>query len=182
MAGLLSIALLIGWFFVAFLIARQAASGIKSSLLRFALMIPLFVVLMVLPVADELVGGFQFRALCREKAVLKIDAEKIKGKTIRLVTDPSNKDVDNTAVRIYYSHHSYRDTETQEELASFNDYAADGGILFRFFAMGNHMPPLIPMTIDPRTSNASNSCSHYATQADLAAKYGFTFLQLTEKK
>lgn len=181
MAGLLSIALLAGWLAVAVWIARRLTTAVKNSLLRTTLMLATVVALLALPVADEIIGGFQFRALCRENAVLKINAEQIKGKTIRIVNDPLNKDVANTIVRIYYTHHSYRNIETGEELASFNDYTADGGILFRSLAMGNHMPPVIPMTIDPRTSNASNSCSHYATQAVLAAKYGFTFLQLTEK-
>jgi hypothetical protein len=135
------------------------------------------IVLMVLPFVDEVIGGFQFRALCRENAALKIDTERIKGKTIRVVLDPLNRDVKNTVIRIYYSHHSYRDTETGEELASYNDYTVDGGLFFRSLAMGNPTPPLLPMIRNPVTLSTSNSCPHYATQESLAAKYGFTFFK-----
>ena len=73
MAGLLSIALLVGWLAVAVWIAKQITATVKNSLLRTALAIPLIAILVMLPVADEIIGGFQFRALCRENAVLKID-------------------------------------------------------------------------------------------------------------
>lgn len=163
MAGLLSIALLIGWFFVAFLITRQATSGLKIGLARFGLMIPLFAVLMVLPVADELVGGFQFRALCREKAVLKIDAEKIRGKTIWMASDPTNKDVGHTAVRIYYTRVSYRDVTTQVELASNGYVVAMGGMLIRTLAGGQETTP---MTIFPSTCSGPGNLP-------TSEKYGF---------
>ena len=154
MAGLLSIALLVGWIIVSILLARRLTSRLKNGLLRAVLMTLAVIVLVALPVADEIIGGFQFRALCRDNAVLKIDAERIKGKTIRMVIDPSNKDVDNTAVRIYYSRVSYRDAVTGEELGSNSDYVAMGGILIRALAMGHEMTPL---TIHPSTCRGPGS-------------------------
>lgn len=148
MAGLLSLALLVGWFIAALWLARQLTSKVKNGVLRTALMIPAVIVVVGLPVADEIIGGFQFRALCRERAVLKIDAEKIKGKTVRMVSDPENKDLENTIVRIYYTRVSYRDVTTQEELASNGYLVAMGGQLIRALGGGHEMKP---MTIFPST-------------------------------
>ena len=154
MAGLLTIGLLVGWLVTAVWLARRLTDRLENGPLRVALMIPAALVLTVLPVADEIIGGFQFRALCRENAVLKIDAEKIRGKTIRMVISPSNKEVDNTTVRIYYSRVSYRDIVTGDELGSNSDYVAMGGKLIRLLAMGHEMTPL---TIHPPTCRGPGS-------------------------
>ncbi len=142
MAGLILIGLLIGWFFVARWLARLLTRTVKNEVLRGLSTALIVALLLVLPLADEIIGGFQFRALCKENAVLKVDAEKIKGKTIRVVINPSNKDVENTAVRIYFSHLSYLDVATGEELASYSWYVAKSGQLMRILAMGHEMPPM----------------------------------------
>ena len=161
MFGLLSIALVVAWFFAARWIARKLTGSMSSRLKRTSLTWLAVAVIFVLPVIDEIIGGFQFRALCKEHAVLKVNAEKIKGKTVRVVVDPSNKDVDNTAVRIYYTHLSYRDVETGEELANTRWYTATAGVLIRILT-GNSGSTL---TIHPST------CS-----AGLSKSYGFTLI------
>lgn len=181
MGGLIALLVIALWLALCVYLARRIPHWLGMQRLRRVATVVLVPVLLVLPVMDEVIGGFQFRALCRENAVFKVDAEKIKGKTIGIVIEPLNKNVDNTIVRIYYSHHSYRDIETQEELASFNDYTADGGWFFRSLAGGNPTSPLVPMTKNPVTLNASNSCTHYETQESLAARYGFTFIKTSEK-
>ena len=167
MAGLLSIGLLVGWLAVAVWIAKRMTATVKSSLLRTALVISLVAVLVALPVADEIIGGFQFRAVCRENAVLKIDAERIKGKTIRVVAEPieGDRDVDNTSIRIYYSRFSYRDVDSGEELATYSRYVAVSGWLVRTLAMGNSFPPL---TIQPSTCKPNNV-------GDLSKQFDFKF-------
>jgi hypothetical protein len=49
----------------------------------------------------------------------------------------------NTAIPIRYSHTSYRDKETNEELASANSYVAESGWLLRALVMGHSVPPLL---------------------------------------
>lgn len=171
MAGLLSIAVVVAWFLAARWLAKKLTSRLKVGLLRTVLMSVAVLVLMVLPVADEIIGGFQFRALCKEHAVLKVNEEKIKGKTIRVVIDPSNRDVDNAAVRIYYSRFSYRDTTSNEELATYSRYVAVSGWLLRTITMSESFPPL---TIHPSACNLSD-------QGNLAKKYEFAY-QLKSKE
>lgn len=163
MAGLLSIALLAGWLAVAVLIARRLTTAVKNSLLRTILMLATVVALLALPVADEIIGGFQFRALCRENAVLKINAEKIKGRTVWMASDPANKEVGNTAVRIYYTRVRYRDVTSQEELASNGYVVAMGGKLIRALAGGHE---ITPMTIFPSTCSGPGNLP-------TSEKYGF---------
>jgi hypothetical protein len=122
-----------------------------------------FVLLMFLIVGDEVIGGFQLRALCRENAVLRIDAEKIKGKRIRLSFEPLDKYLDGIPIRIRWTRRSFRDIATNEELAFYSSYVATGGWFIRMLAMGNSVSP---MTIFP------SSC--IATEAgNLEKKYGF---------
>ena len=130
-------------------------------------MIPLFAVLVVLPVADELIGGFQFRALCKENAVLKIDAQKIKGKTIREVPVPliGTQDMTQTAVRIYFYRIGYRDSVSGEEFASYVSYTAMGGLLVSALGMSNDIAPL---TIHPSSCKPRNV-------GDLSKEFDFKF-------
>jgi hypothetical protein len=83
---------------------------------------------------------------------------------VRVVADPVNKDVDSSPIRIYYSRESYRDVETNEELASYTWYVAKGGWLMRTLAMTNGISPL---TIHP------SSCS----DEKMLAKYEFTLVK-----
>ena len=71
-----------------------------------------------------------------------MNAEKIRGRTIRSVANPLNKDVEGSPIRIYYSHVSYRDIETDEELANYTWYVAEGGWLIRMLSMDKHIKPL----------------------------------------
>lgn len=103
-----------------------------------------FVVLMlVLPLADEIVGAYQFKALCRENAVLKIDAERIKGKTVRLVINPSNETVPGTALRILHTRYSFFDPTSNAVLGKFDAYGVKGGWLIRSLGISNSNSPIV---------------------------------------
>lgn len=92
-----------------------------------------WVLAFTLPIADEIVGGFQFRALCQENAKLQIDAENIKGKIVKIVVNPRNEVLNGTAVDISHWHYSYRDIENNGEYARYDTYIAYGGWLIRNF-------------------------------------------------
>lgn len=156
MAGLIFIAILVGWFFAVRWLAGLVIISIKNRGLRRLFLMLIVPLLFILPVTDEIVGGFQFRALCKENAVVKIDAKKIKSKKIRVVIYPSDKEkhVENSAVKIYFSRYSYVDNETGEELASYSRYTAMGGLLIQMLAMGHEMTP---MAIHPSTCQPLNS-------------------------
>lgn len=99
--------------------------------------------ILILAFADEIIGGYQFRGLCRADAGLEVDVKKINRKIISSITTPVGEYMTNTAIPIRYSHTSYRDKETNEELASTNSYVAESGWLLRAIAMGHSVPPLL---------------------------------------
>jgi hypothetical protein len=162
MAGLLSIAVIVAWFFAARWLARKLTSSLKDGLPRKAATWLTVLAMMLLPVADEIVGGFQFRALCSELPALKVSAEKIKGKTIRVLSDPSSRYLDGVAVEIKYSRFSYRDVASGEELAVYGMYRAYSGWLGR-----RTLNSARPMTFGPSVCRPQNFVD------DLPAKFGF---------
>lgn len=129
MSGLFMLALLILWLIFAIIIGRWIGRRFKQPATRTVGTLITFVVLVPLPVVDELIGMWQFDALCKKGAVFQVDSERIKGKSIRLVVDPSWAKVPNTAIPISYSRYSYRDVSRNEELASYIHYDAQGGWL-----------------------------------------------------
>jgi hypothetical protein len=154
MTGLLLIAVVAGWLFVAWWIAKKATAKITASGKKTALRVGITALLMALPLTDEIVGGFQFRALCSEGAVLKIDAEKIRGRTVRLVIDPpSNAEVlPGKALKISHSYFRFLDISSGEELASYHQYLVNGGWLIRSLGISGNNSPLIisPSACSPR--------------------------------
>lgn len=174
MAGAVFVALLITWFYLAHRIARKLVSRVQSKQLRFLLMGFLVAGFSALLVIDEIIGGFQFRAICKKKAVLKIDEQKIKGKTIAVVVNPSHQDISGAAISISHSRFGYFDTGTGEELASYSRIEAEGGKLVWLLAGGHPMPPLIPL------SKTGNVCS-LSDRSDLSKKYEFTYQPILGK-
>jgi hypothetical protein len=144
MIGLLFLGLIGLWIWMAAKLSRWIGGRVAGGRWRKPIAAVFFVSLLVLPLADEIVGGFQFRALCKEKAVLKlnVDEASLKGKTARDVVEPFNKDVEGTAVTISYSHYSYRDVEDGKELLNFAIFRAKGGWLVRTLSGQSDMTPL----------------------------------------
>jgi hypothetical protein len=97
----------------------------------------------LLPLSDEIVGAFQFRKLCRDDAVARVDAARIRGRQVRVVTDPANQEVKGKAVRILYSLSKYSDAWTNEEFGFSGRYVANGGWLIRLLSDGGFISPLL---------------------------------------
>jgi len=142
MIGLLFLGFITFWFVGSVWLARQLTSHLPSGVARTAPLWALVAASVALPLSDEIVGGFQFRALCKQNAVPTVDAEKTRGRNVRVKTDPANKEVDGTWVRVLHSHSSYRDAETNEELFSSHRYVANGGWLIRALSTDQHTTPL----------------------------------------
>lgn len=168
MAGLIFLAILAALFFAALWLAKILTSKLPPRIPRGPVMGLVVVLLLTTLVADEIVGGFQFRALCEKNAVLKIDAEKIKGKKIKVFFDESEKNLYGTSIRIFYSHTMYRDSETNEELASAGRYTAYGGWFIRTIGFSDTTPPL----------TFSSACAPDWSNPEKV--YGFKFVKQTK--
>jgi hypothetical protein len=164
MTGLFMLMLAIVWLVLAVLISRSVGRAFKHRSASTITALATFALLLPLPVADELIGIQQFEALCREGAVLTIDAQRIKGRSIRLVVDPKLKRVPGTLIQIRYSRYSYRDASTNEELATYNLYNASGGWLVHALAF-EHDAPLL----------TKSGCS-FPGEGQLARTYQFSLI------
>jgi hypothetical protein len=142
MTGLLLIAVVAGWLFVAWWIAKKATAKITASGKKTALRVGITALLMALPLTDEIVGGFQFRALCSENAELKIVPDYVKGRVTRLTIDPANEYLKGTAIPIRFSEKVYTDIHTNEEIARFKSFVAKGGKFIHLLGISQTNAPL----------------------------------------
>jgi hypothetical protein len=155
MIGLLFLGLVGLWIWAALKLSRGIGARVAGGRWRKPVAFASFVALLVLPVADEIVGGFQFRALCDKdaKLVFNVDPASLKDKTVLAFTDPSDKEVGGTLVRITYTRSIYRDAESGKELMSFIAYRAKGGLFIRSLSFDDNVTPLaFKSSCNPLTS------------------------------
>jgi hypothetical protein len=142
MAGLLFLIILGFWFWGALSLAKLSTRRMQVGGLRKMTTIFATVFFFLLPLADEIIGGFQFRALCEQAEATKSNGQRIAGKTVRADVNPSNKDIAGTPIRIYHSHVIYRDVKTGEALADYKKYVAEGGWFVRVISLGYFKDPI----------------------------------------
>jgi len=131
------------WIWACVAITHLVLRRIDARWWRWPLALVVFGLLLVVPVIDEIIGGFQFRSLCEKGAVLTIDAEKTSGKTVRVVIEPSNEVVAGQALRTLRSHYSYQAVGNGEEVASYDTYAVNGGWFIRALGISESSSPLL---------------------------------------
>lgn len=156
MTGLLLLAVVGLWAWACFAIARGFVKRFPKSRLRLLFGPFVFLVLLVLPVADEIVGGFQFRSLCA-KATLHVGVSHVPGRIARYSGDPIDEPVPNTAIPILRSRNVYIDTMTSELIARYDDFVAKGGLLIRALGISATDAPLTigkPFCSGKRSSTA----------------------------
>ena len=85
MGGIILLIVLSIWILLAKVIAKfflsrmKLDAGKKKTFVR----IGLFVLVLIAPVADDVIGGFQFRAMCTPENMLIYDEEKVRGKSLQ---------------------------------------------------------------------------------------------------
>lgn len=142
MTGLLLLTVLAIALVIAALIARRIARPIRNVWLRIVATAVLITSFMALLVVDELIGGYQFSQLCQENAVLRIDPEKARGRTVKVVIDPSNEILPWTPITIYHSHLIFLDVRTNEQIAEYDSYVAKGGWFIRLMGISEGNAPI----------------------------------------
>jgi hypothetical protein len=141
MIGLLVLGALVLWFFVARGIAKRIAKAIPMrETARPWGASGLFVIVFLLPVADEIAARPYFIALCRAAATLKVDADKIRGKTVNVYADPSTGRMSGTLIPIFHSHFEYRDAASGEKLGEYDMYIGQGGLLAQAIGLASSHP------------------------------------------
>lgn len=140
MSGLILIFIIVLWVkavkaMTAFFTKAMPISGFSK-----IVKVLLFSLIFVLPFADEIIGGFQFRALCEVETQLKYDEVKLANKTVYPQTINLGDLQGMTVPGSSYSQ-SYTDAKTHELLLSYKVLNADGGWLSRAIAFNSvHQP------------------------------------------
>jgi hypothetical protein len=140
MTGIFIFGLIAIWGSIALMFSQWLRGSLPDRWWKSPVCSVLSVLFFLLPIGDEIVGGFQFRALCAKNDAIQTESEKIKGKTVRPVVNPSREEIQSHLIKIYYTHVSYRDVESNEELASYSRYEAVAGLLKRAVSALTGMP------------------------------------------
>lgn len=158
MTGIFLFAVIGAWVWICLRITRRLFPSIPDQPRRKWVGRIVFAILLLVPVADEIVGGFQFRALCREKAVFRFGVEKPQGRTTRVIVNRPNEIVPGKILRIDRLNFTYVDIYTNEEVVEFDEYVAKGGVLIRALGISESDAPL---TMD-------SSCSPQKERGEVA--------------
>jgi hypothetical protein len=146
MTGLLAIGLLVAWFLVVVWLVARIVNRFKRPLARSLAGVISLPLLFVAPVADELIGRWQFKSLCEENAVYRKHVPDLAGRTTRFSAQPSNELVAGTAIPILHSRVMFTDVRTNTLVLEFDRYTAMGGFLVRSLGVANR-----PLLIDRAT-------------------------------
>lgn len=135
MIGLLFLAGISLWLAIAVMLSKKIPVWIGVSKHKTATTVLIFPVLFVLPMADEIIGRWQFSRLCEREAVVTLnpDWEKVKG--ARLVSQP-RREVSGTLIQIYSEPSKYVDVATGTAFMTYPYFYTHGGMLLGRLGLG----------------------------------------------
>lgn len=97
--------------------------------------------LLPLPLIDEIVGGRQFKRLCKENSTIQVDRATAVGKTVLYVPQPS-VEIKGTWVRVVLQPWSYFDATTGVLVFSYSTLEAAGGRFIQTLGISEGRRPL----------------------------------------
>lgn len=84
---------------------------------------------------DEIIGKYQFKALCKNNGIEGVDVSKIRNKTVDRKSGPRNY-ISGQIIPIKVSNEILLDAGASRVLLEYNDYFAEGGWLVRHTPIG----------------------------------------------
>jgi hypothetical protein len=139
MSGIILLLIIGTWFFVVKKLSDFSVLNMQAGTKKVVIHKLLFAFMFVAPVADEIVGGFQFRAMCTPESLLIYEPEKLRGKTVE--TKESTTRTINKIIPIKELTREWIDSDTKEVLITRKIYWAKGGWLSRLAPMQQGSPP-----------------------------------------
>jgi hypothetical protein len=142
MTGLFLIAVLAIWIVVLRGFVRKLVAFLPERPWRKFVQLGMFVVLMPLPLVDEIVGGWQFAQLCKQHDTIQVDREKIRGATIYYVPT-SSTEIENLWLPVRHQawQHIYKTTGAMA--MKYDSFHATGGWLIRTLRISESNVPLL---------------------------------------
>lgn len=135
MIGLLFLLGIGVWLVAAILISGRIPRWLGITKHTGAVSLLLFPIVLVAPVADDLVGRWQFRRLCEREAVVTLSPDWQRVKRARRVSLPRT-DVPGALIRIYSQGSEYVDVDTGKTIMTHPHFYTYGGFLFDRLGLG----------------------------------------------
>lgn len=131
MAGLILVSVLGLLAVVVFKLAQGLTKSIKHPVLQILSMVVILVAFPLLMVADELIGKYQFEALCKANGIESAYVSRARGQSVRL---ESGKEIllDGFIMPIREYPRLFKDPTTGVTLFEYKGYRAEGGWLMRY--------------------------------------------------
>lgn len=101
-----------------------------------------FILLLVAPLSDELIGMWQFESLCSKYAVQVIEPGA-RDRQVVYVPRGADQYASGTAVRIRIDPIVYKDAKTNQVLVSYHSLHAQGGWLVRATGISETNSPIL---------------------------------------
>ncbi len=139
MTAFIVLCVVLGWMVVVCLITKLLNSSLPDEFWARALCLIVFLVLLPLPIVDEIVGRYQFKELCVRHAEVRVDRQKAAGKTLYLDELPP-VEIKGPWVTVMSKPWRYLDVNTGETIVSYDVLNALGGNVLQ--ALGLSASPL----------------------------------------
>lgn len=142
MTGLLLVAVLLIWLGACVWLVGRVGKRLPDRPWRSTVKFVLFVVMLPLPLIDEIIAKPQFEALCKEKAVVSIVAPNLQGKTLWYAGVSRTINTIGKS-RIVESKWSFVVAPTGEPAYHYSSFDAEGGWFVRMLGISETTAPLV---------------------------------------
>jgi hypothetical protein len=141
MSGLILLLVLILFWWGGVLLVRWVGRVVPNPRWKKPAMVGVVLVLLTAPFVDEVIGKYQFEALCKANGIEGADVSKARGRQVK-VEYGERYFVDDTIMPIKVSNVIFRDAASGEVLIQHKNYYAMGGWLMRHtpLSMGSPRP------------------------------------------
>ena len=123
------------WLTVAVMLCKRVPRWLGVTKHGAVISVLLFPVVLALPVADEVIGRWQFSRLCEREAVVTLSPDARKVKKARHNDDPVTE-IGGCAIPVRVQRVEYVDVDTGQPFLSFKAFHTYGGLLFGRLGLG----------------------------------------------
>jgi hypothetical protein len=142
MTGIILIGVLAAWLMAAMVIGAKMGDKLNPPWVRTPAALLLMAVLIPLPVADEIIGRFQFKALCEKNGISEAKLTKAKGMTLNYKSSPFVP-IEGTILNVTGQKIAYVDPLQSIPIVEYTDYRSEGGWLINSLHISETHAPLI---------------------------------------
>jgi hypothetical protein len=121
-------------------LTKVIAKKINNSTIRVLVGLIFCITLFLSPVMDEIIGGNQFRGICRTNVDLVFEPEEVRGKTV-IWSGYKKRKIQNTILEITEKVVKWQEVDSDKVLIKDISYSAKGGWLSRAIAFNNITTP-----------------------------------------